>query len=52
MPMFLWDLVRSRRIHKAYVAWAALYAPAAVVVYMLWWSPGWIALVQRMLGLA
>ena len=52
MPMFLWDLVRARRVHKAYIAWAALYAPAAAVVYMLWWSPGWIALVQRMLGLA
>lgn len=52
LPMFLWDLFRQRRVHKAYIAWAALYAPAAAIVYQLWWSPGWIALVQRLLGLA
>jgi len=52
LPMFLWDLFRLRRVHRAYLVWAALYAPAALVVYQLWWSPGWIALVQRTLGLA
>jgi hypothetical protein len=52
MPMFLWGLYRLRRIHKAYFVWGALYAPCAVVLSMLWWSPGWIAFVQRILGLA
>jgi hypothetical protein len=52
MPMFVWDFMRLRRIHRAYLAWGALYLPAAVVVYLLWWSPGWIAFVQRLLGLS
>ena len=52
MPMFLWDLARLRRVHRAYVAWFAIYLPCAAVVYMLWWSPGWIATAQRLVGVA
>ena len=52
LPMFLWDLARLRRVHRAYLAWFAIYIPSAVVVYMLWWSPGWIATAQRLVGVA
>lgn len=52
MPMFLWDLARLRRIHKAYIAWFAIYLPASAVVYMLWWSPAWMAIAQRLVGVA
>jgi hypothetical protein len=52
LPMFLWDLFRLRRVHRAYLAWAAFYVLAVIVVDMLWLAPGWIALVQSMLDLA
>lgn len=52
MPMFLWDLVRLRRVHRAYLVWAAFYVPAAFIVYMLWWSPGWITAAQRLVGVS
>lgn len=52
MPMFLWDLWRLRRIHRAYLIWGAIYLPAGLVVYNLWWSPGWIATAQRLVGVA
>lgn len=50
MPMFLWDLYRMRRVHKAYLIWGAIYLPAAVLVYNLWWSPWWMATAQRLVG--
>jgi hypothetical protein len=52
LPMFLWDLIRLRRIHRAYIIWGALYAPAAAIIYMLWWSPGWAAIAQSLVGVA
>lgn len=52
MPMFLWDLYRRRRVHKAYLIWGAIYLPAAVLIYNLWWSPWWMATAQRLVGVA
>jgi len=52
LPMFLWDLFRLRRVHRAYIAWGALYFPVAAIVYYLWWSPGWMAFAQRLVGVA
>ncbi len=50
-PMFLWDLFRLRRVHAAYIVWAALTIPAAVVVSSLWGTPGWHELAGRIGGL-
>lgn len=52
MPLFAWDLYRLRRVHKAYVIWAAFYVPAGAIVYNLWWNPGWIAFAQKLTGVA
>lgn len=52
LPMFLWDLWRLKRVHRAYLIWGAIYLPVAIVVYSLWWSPGWIATAQRLVGVA
>lgn len=52
MPMFLWDLFRLGRVHRAYLAWFAIYVPAAVLVCSVWGTPGWIATVQRFMGVA
>lgn len=49
-PMFVWDLIRHRKIHKAYVIWLAIYALAAVAVYGLWDSEWWHATAPRLVG--
>ncbi|RYY96374.1 MAG: hypothetical protein EON61_21465, partial [Alphaproteobacteria bacterium] len=35
-PMLLWDLYRTRTLHKAYVIWFSLFVGAGVVVHLLW----------------
>jgi hypothetical protein len=49
-PMILWDVVRHRHLHRAYVVWFAIYLPVATLVVNLWWSSWWIEIVQRMMG--
>lgn len=49
-PLFLWDVTRHRTVHRAYLVWLGLYLPIAVAVYLLWDTPGWHALVPRILG--
>jgi len=40
-PMFLWDLYRQKRIHKAYWIYAAIQVPAAIATNLLWGSQWW-----------
>jgi len=49
-PMFAWDLVRSRTVHKAYVIWVLVSLPAAVLVHALWDSEWWHAMARRLVG--
>lgn len=49
-PMFLWDLVRQRTVHRVYLIWLGLLLPFAVAVHLLWDTQGWHALVPRLLG--
>jgi hypothetical protein len=48
--MLVWDLVRNRRLHEAYVIWFAVTIPFAVVVNLLWDTPWWHATAERILG--
>ncbi|XHS76318.1 hypothetical protein ACFJGW_11255 [Burkholderiaceae bacterium UC74_6] len=48
-PMFLWDLVRHRSMQRAYLVWLALFLPSAVVVGLLWDTPGWHAFASQVL---
>lgn len=50
-PMFIWDLVRTRTVHKAYLIWFALFAVSAIVVHLLWDSEWWHATAPRLVGL-
>jgi len=50
MPMLVWDLIRQRTLHRAYVVWFAFYAPTAILVINMWWTPWWIETVQRLMG--
>jgi len=49
-PIFLWDVMRHRAVHRAYLVWLGLYLPFAIAVCLLWDTPGWHAFVPRMLG--
>jgi hypothetical protein len=49
-PLFLWDVIRQRTVHRAYLVWLGLFLPFAIAVYWLWDTPGWHALVPRILG--
>lgn len=49
-PMFLWDVYRNRRIHRAYWVWLAVVAPFTVAVHMLWDTPYWHATVKQLMG--
>lgn len=49
-PMFIWDVVRNRRIHEAYWIWAAIYVPVAALVAVLWDKPYWHSAARAILG--
>ena len=49
-PMFIWDLVRTRTVHKAYVIWALASLPVAILVHTLWDSDWWHATARQLIG--
>lgn len=49
-PMFMWDLVRTRTVHKAYVIWALVSLPVAVLVHTLWDSEWWHVTARQLVG--
>lgn len=50
-PMFIWDLIRNRGVHRAYVIWACFYFPVMATVHTLWDRPEWHATARRIMGL-
>jgi hypothetical protein len=49
-PMFVWDVVRNGRVHRAYWIWIAAYLPCATAVHALWNSAWWREMVPRLMG--
>ena len=49
-PMFVWDVVRNRRVHEAYWIWMGVYVPVALVTYRLWDTPWWHATARSIMG--
>jgi hypothetical protein len=49
-PMFVSDLIRNGRVHRAYGMWVALWLPLALVVYGSWNTPWWHAMAHRIMG--
>jgi hypothetical protein len=49
-PLFVWDIVRNRRVHEAYVIWLALYVPFALFVKLVWDTPWWHATARGIMG--
>lgn len=51
-PMFMWDLFRLQRVHRAYVVWFSFWLPAAVVMQMLWGGDWWQSVAPQLVGFA
>jgi hypothetical protein len=50
-PMFIWDLVRTRSVHKAYWIWLAFMVPSSILIHALWDTDWWHAIAPRLVGL-
>jgi hypothetical protein len=42
-PMFVWDVVRNRKVHEAYTIWLSIYVPVSLLVDLVWDKPWWHA---------
>jgi len=49
-PMLVWDLIRSRSLHKAYVIWLAIFVPSVLLIDALWSTEWWLATAPRLVG--
>jgi uncharacterized membrane protein len=49
-PLFIWDVVRNRRVHEAYWIWLAVTVPVTLVLYSLWNTPWWHSAAPRIMG--
>jgi hypothetical protein len=50
-PMFIWDVVRTRSVHKAYWIWLAFMLPSSILIHSLWDTNWWHATAPRLVGL-
>ncbi len=48
-PLLLWDVIRNRRVHEAYLVWLAVWLPTSLVMYRLWDTPGWHSLARHIM---
>lgn len=49
-PLLLWDVVRNRRLHRAWPIWIGISAALSVPMYMLWGTPFWTSFAPRLMG--
>jgi len=49
-PLFIWDVIRNRRMHEAYWIWLGVYVSAALPVYGLWDTPWWHGTARQIMG--
>jgi hypothetical protein len=49
-PLFLWDVVRHRRVHRAYWLFLGIYLPVAALVAVAWDQPWWHDAAHRIMG--
>lgn len=49
-PMFLWDVIRNRRVHHAYIVFLAVSLPLTLFVHGVWDTPWWHNMAHRMMG--
>ena len=42
-PMFVWDVIRNRRVHEAYRIWFPIFVVVVTAISLLWDKPYWHA---------
>jgi hypothetical protein len=50
LPALIFDVVRTGRLHRAYVYGLASIVPCFIMTHYLWGTPAWHGVVARMLG--
>jgi len=48
--MFLWDVIRNRRVHEAYWIWFPVFVAVSTIVDLLWEKPWWHATARTIMG--
>lgn len=51
LPMFVFDVLRYRRVPRAYVIWLTVSLPFVVATHLLWGTPWWLATAPKLVGL-
>lgn len=49
-PLFVWDVIRNKRIHRAYWVFLAVVLPFTVFVHTVWNTPWWHVTAHRIMG--
>jgi hypothetical protein len=49
-PMFVWDVLRNRAVHPAFLVWLGVNLPLAIVIHGLWDTDWWHGIVPRLMG--
>jgi hypothetical protein len=48
-PMFAWDLIRNRSVHRAYWIWLPIFVVTSAITELLWDTPWWHATAQAIM---
>jgi hypothetical protein len=49
-PMFAWDVIRNRSVHRAYLVWVPIFLAGSMAINLAWDKPWWHATAQRIMG--
>jgi hypothetical protein len=49
-PLFIWDVLRNRYVHRAYWAWATVFAASWAMIELAWNTPWWHSTARQLLG--
>ena len=49
-PMLMWDVLRNRNVHPAYVIWLIVNLPFAIALHGLWDTPWWHQTARQIMG--
>ncbi len=52
MPLFVFDIVRHRRLPRAYLIWAGVGLPLTIAAHLLWGTPWWLLTARELVGVA
>jgi hypothetical protein len=49
-PMFVWDIVRNRSVHRAYWLWVPIFLGGSLAINLAWDTPWWHATARHIMG--